>query len=89
MSDAADSDGVLRTAGEGVGGFIAGIPSAISDFFGGVGEGAGVHGTFDWIALIIGLALLASAVRGLRRGRIVGPVVNGFLAVAFMGWAIA
>ena len=44
MSDTADADGVLHSAGEGVGGFIAGIPAALGDFFSGVGEGAGVDG---------------------------------------------
>jgi len=89
MSDTADADGVLHSAGEGVGGFIAGIPAALGDFFSGVGEGAGVDGVVDWAALIIGLALLLSVVRGVKRGRIVGPMIRGVIAVALMGWAIA
>jgi hypothetical protein len=89
MSDTADADGVLHSAGEGVGGFIAGIPAALGDFFSGVGEGAGVDGVVDWAALIIGLALLLSVIRGVKRGRIVGPMIRGVIAVALMGWAIA
>ena len=89
MSESADADGVLHSAGEGVGGFIAGIPAALGDFFSGVGEGAGVDGVVDWAALIIGLALLLSVIRGVKRGRIVGPMIRGVMAVALMGWAIA
>lgn len=89
MYQASDSGGFLRSLGEGVGGFLAGIPPAIRDFFGGVGAGAGVHGTLDWIALIMGIALLLSAIRGVTRGRIVAPVLSGMLGVAVMGWAIA
>ncbi|PLW83859.1 hypothetical protein CWI75_00405 [Kineobactrum sediminis] len=88
MSDSADSNGFLRSAGENVGGFLAGIPSAIRDFFSGVGEGAGVYGFLDWAALIIGIALLISAARGFGRGRIVGPVLRGFIGLAVMGWAV-
>ena len=89
MSESADADGVLHSAGEGIGGFIAGIPAALGDFFSGVGEGAGVDGVVDWAALIIGLALLLSVIRGVKRGRIVGPMIRGVMAVALMGWAIA
>ncbi|MFT7288295.1 MAG: hypothetical protein ACI87W_002412, partial [Halieaceae bacterium] len=88
MSTAADSDSVLHSAGEGVGGFLAGIQPAMGDFFSGVVEGAGVHGMLDRIALIIGIALLVLTIQGLRRGRIVGPMLRGVIAVAFRGWAV-
>jgi len=84
-----DSGDILRTAGEGVGSFLAGIPPALMDFFGGVGAGAGLHGWMDWAAMFIGLALLLSAFRGIRRARIVGPLLSGAIGVALMGWAIA
>lgn len=89
MAETADSGGVVQSAGEGVGGFIAGIPPAISNFFTGVGEGAGVHGIVDWAALIIGIAFLVSVVQGFRQGRIVGPAIRGVIAVALMGFAVA
>lgn len=89
MNRAAQSGGVLRSIGEGVGNVLAGIPPAIGDFFSGVGAGAGVHSTLDWVALIVGLALLLSAFNGLRRGRIVAPALRGLMGVALMGWAIA
>ena len=89
MADTAASDGFLRSIGEAVGGFFAGLPSGISSFFGGLGEGAGVHGAVDWIAFVIGLALLLSVVRGVRRGRIVGPALRGLIGVALMGWAVS
>jgi pilus assembly protein TadC len=88
MAETADSGGMLQSIGEAVGGFLSGIPSAISSFFAGVGKGAGVHGMLDWAALIIGIALLISAIRGLKRGRIVGPMVSGAIAVGLMGWAV-
>ncbi len=88
MDETADNGGVLQSIGEAVGGFLAGIPPAINAFFSGLGEGAGVAGPFDWIALILGLALLLSVIRGLKRGRIVGPVIRGFIGVALMGWAV-
>lgn len=53
MSDSTDSSGLLRSVGENVGGFLTGIPPAIGEFFSGVGAGAGVHGFWDWAALII------------------------------------
>jgi len=89
MARASDSGGLLQSLGEAVGGFLAGIPPAINSFFAGVGLGAGVHGFFDWTALILGLALLLSVISGLKKGRVVGPVVRGFLGVALMGWAVS
>ena len=89
MAQDEDSGGLLHELGEGVGGFLANLPSAIGEFFAGIGQGAGVHGLLDWAALIIGLALLLSTVRGVRAGRVVGPVLRGFLGVALLGWAVA
>ena len=89
MQETAEAEGALHTTGEAVGGFISKIPGAISSFFGGVGEGAGVHGTFDWIALILGVALLASVYRGFKRGRIVGPMLSGLIGITLMGWAVS
>ncbi len=88
MDEVTDSGSVSESAGEAVGGFLAGIPPAISDFFSGVGQGAGVSGIFDWISLIVGMALLLSVIRGVRRGRIVGPAIRGVIGVALMGWAV-
>ncbi|MHA7817837.1 MAG: hypothetical protein ACX93N_15275 [Pseudohaliea sp.] len=84
-----NSSGIVRAAGEGVGNFLAGIPSALIDFFSGIAAGAGLHGVLDWAAMILGLGLLLSAVRGLRRKRIVGPMIGGTIGVTLMGWAIA
>ena len=89
MDGDAESAGFFQSVGEAIGGFLSGIPGAISSFFGGVGEGAGVNGLFDWIAFIIGIALLLSVIRGVKRGRIVGPFLVGFIGVALMGWAVA
>ncbi|MDP5052276.1 MAG: hypothetical protein NWP69_00685 [Congregibacter sp.] len=89
MNDTTDSGGIAQSSGEAVGGFLSGIPGGLSDFFAGVGKGAGVNGMFDWAALIIGIALLLGAARGIKRGRIVGPIVSGFVAVALMGWAVS
>ncbi|MFK7829323.1 MAG: hypothetical protein AB8B57_06030 [Congregibacter sp.] len=89
MNETAGSGGFLRSIGESVGSFLAGIPPAIGEFFGGVGQGAGVNGILDWTALILGLALLLSTIRGFKRGRIVGPMFRGMIGVAIMGWAIA
>ncbi|MFT4769965.1 MAG: hypothetical protein ACI8RN_003119 [Glaciecola sp.] len=89
MNETTDSAGMAQSSGEAVGGVISGIPGTLGDFFTGVGKGAGVNGILDWAALIIGIALLVSVVRGLKRGRIVGPVVSGFIAVALMGWAVS
>jgi hypothetical protein len=89
MDEAAESGSVTASAGEAVGGFLAGIPPAIGDFFSGVGQGAGVAGLFDWAALIVGIALLLSVIRGVRRGRIVGPAIRGVIGVALMGWAVS
>ena len=89
MDEATQDGGLAQSSGEAVGGFLSGIPGALSDFFAGVGKGAGVNGMFDWVALVIGIALLIGAARGLRRGRIVGPLVSGFFAVALMGWAVS
>ena len=88
MADTPDSSGTMQSAGEAVGGVLSGIPSAISNFFAGVGNGAGVHGVLDWAALVIGLALLLSVIQGVRRGRIVGPFLRGVVGVALMGWAV-
>lgn len=88
MAESTESEGALSSAGEAVGGVLSAIPDAIGSFFGGVGEGAGVHGPFDWIALVVGLALLLSTIRGFRRGRIVGPMLRGFFGVVLMGWAV-
>lgn len=89
MRDTADSGGFLRSVGEFFGSVLAGIPPAIGEFFSGVGAGAGVHGFFDWAAMILGLALLLSALGGIRKRRFVGPVLLGVIGVAFMGVAIA
>ena len=89
MEETAESDGALHNTGEAVGGFISKIPDAVGSFFGGLGEGAGVHGAFDWIALVIGIALLASVYRGFKRGRIVGPMLSGLIGITLMGWAVS
>lgn len=88
MDEQADSGGVLQTVGEGIGGFLSAIPAALNSLFAGIGEGAGVHGVIEWAAFLIGLSLLISIIGGVRRGRIVGPVVRGFIGVALMGWAV-
>jgi hypothetical protein len=84
----AKTDSALQSAGEAVGGFIASIPPALASFFGGVGAGAGVHGIIDWAALLLGIGFLLSVIRGIRRGRIVGPALRGVIGVALMGWAV-
>lgn len=89
MEDTTESGGILQWLGEVVGGFLASIPPAIGNFFTGVGEGAGVYDFMDWAALIIGIALLLSAVKGLKGGRIVGPILRGAIGVALMGWAVS
>jgi hypothetical protein len=89
MAEAAASDGFLRSSGEAVGGFLSKIPAALSDFFSGVGDGAGIDGLADWVLLVLGLAMLLSVVRGVRAGRIVGPVLRGLVGVALLGWAVA
>lgn len=89
MSDSPASSGFLRSAGESIGAFLAGIPPAINDLFAGISAGAGVHGFMDWTALIIGLALLISAIRGFTRGGIVGPMLRGFFGLVAMGWAVS
>lgn len=89
MEEAEKSGGILQWLGEVVGGFLAGIPPAIGDFFTGVGEGAGVNGFLDWTALILGLALVLSAAKGLKDGSIVGPIISGAIGVALMGWAVS
>jgi hypothetical protein len=73
MEQTENSGGILQWLGEVVGGFLAGIPPAIGNFFTGVGEGAGVYGFLDSTALVLGIALLLSAVKGLKGGGIVGP----------------
>lgn len=89
MEETTDSGGILQWLGEVVGGFLAGIPPAIGNFFTGVGEGAGVYGFMDWAALILGIALLLSAIKGLSSGRIVGPILSGAIGLALMGWAVS
>ena len=89
MDETAESGGLLQWFGEVVGGFLAGIPPAIGNFFAGVGEGAGVSGLLDWTALILGIALLLSAVKGLKGGSVVGPILRGAIGVALMGWAVS
>jgi hypothetical protein len=89
MEETESSDGILNWLGEQVGGLLAAIPGALGDFFTGVGEGAGVSGTADWIALIVGLALVLSGAKGLKSGKIVGPIIGGAIGVALMGWAIS
>jgi hypothetical protein len=89
MDQATETDSFLQSLGESLGGFLAGLPSAIGSFFSGVGQGAGVHGLIDWIALVVGIALMISVVRGVRAGRIVGPALRGVIGVALMGWAVS
>ena len=60
----ADAGGILRTAGEGVGSFLAGIPPALVDFFSGVAAGAGLHGVVDWAAMISRAGVAAVGDRG-------------------------
>ena len=88
MSESADADSLLRSIGESVGGFLAGIPPAIGDLFGGIGAGAGLDGILDWTFMIVGIALLVSASRGLTRGRIVLPMLFGVIGIAFMAWSV-
>lgn len=88
MNTDPESAGMLQGTGKAIGGFIAGIPDAVRSFFAGLGQGAGVSGLFDWIALVIAIALLLSVVRSVRRGRIVGPFVSGAIAIALLGWAV-
>ncbi len=88
-AEAADSGGIFRWLGDRVGKFLAELPGSIADFFGGVGEGAGVSGFIDWAALLIGLAMILSSAKGLKGGKIVGPILGGAIGVALMGWAIS
>ena len=69
--------------------YLAGIPSAVGNFFTGLGEGAGVYGFLDWTAPILGLALFLSALKGLKSGSIVGPIIRGAIRVALIGWAVS
>ncbi len=89
MSDASESSGFLRSVGESIGGFLSAIPDAINSLVSGIGVGAGVHGFFDWVCLVFGIALLLSVYRGVKRGRFVGPIVRGFIGVVLMGWAVS
>lgn len=89
MNETPDNGGSMESAGEAVGGVLSGIPSAVGDFFAGLGNGAGVHGFFDWAALVVSIALFLSVAQGVRKGRIVGPFIRGAIAVALMGWAVA
>lgn len=84
-----DDGGIFGWLGEQVGRFLAELPGAITNFFGGVGEGAGVSGFFDWAALLIGLGMILSAAKGFKDGKIVSSVVGGAIGVALMGWAIS
>ena len=88
MNTDSESAGMLQSVGQAIGSFIAGIPDAVRGFFAGLGEGAGVSGLFDWIALVIAIALLLSVIRSVRRGRIVGPFISGAIAIALLGWAV-
>ncbi|GAB5413486.1 MAG: hypothetical protein Cons2KO_10890 [Congregibacter sp.] len=89
MDEQAETGGVLLTVGEGIGGFLSSIPAGLNSLFSGIGAGAGVHGIIEWAAFLIGLSLLVSIIGGLKRGRIVGPVLRGFIGVALMGWAVS
>jgi hypothetical protein len=89
MNETEASGGFLQNLGQGIGNFIAGIPGAIGSFFSGLGQGAGIDGALDWIALVISIAMLISVVRGVKRGRIVGPAVSGLIAIALLGWAVS
>lgn len=89
MSDTESSGGIFQSMGETIGGFISGIPPAMGDFFTGVGKGAGVNGILDWTLLLIGIALLLSVIRGLKRGKFIGPAVRGLIGIALMGLAVA
>lgn len=84
-----ESGGAVQASGEAVGGVISEIPSTVGSFFAGVGEGAGVHGILDWAALLIGVSFLLSTIRGIKRGRIFGPAIRGFIGIALMGWAVS
>ncbi|GEM_PF-1178017 len=88
MDASAQSGDFLRSAGESVGSFLAGIPPALGHFFGGLGASAGVNGVLDWTTLLFGIALLLSTIQGLMRGRIVGSALRGVMGVALMGWAM-
>lgn len=89
MANSSSSQGFLGSLGEKIGGLIADIPAAVGSFFSGLGSGAGVDGAFDWILLILGISLLVSVVKGVKAGRVLGPVLRGFVAIALLGWAVA
>ncbi len=89
MSEATDDGSLAQGAGEAVGGVISGIPGVVGDFFTGLGDGAGIHGVIDWTLLVIAIAMFFSVYRGLKRGRIIGPVLRGLIGVALLGLAIA
>ncbi|MEQ8507582.1 MAG: hypothetical protein RIF37_14485 [Rhodospirillaceae bacterium] len=89
MDGTPDSGGIVHWLGEVVGGFLASIPPAIGNFFTGVGQGAGVYGWVDWAALIIGIALLISGVKGLMAGRVVGSILSGAIGLVLMSWAVS
>ena len=88
-AEAADSGGIFSWLGERVGQISRRTAGSIADFFGGVGEGAGVSGFIDWAALLIGLAMILSSAKGLKGGKIVGPILGGAIGGALMGWAIS
>lgn len=89
MDAEAESGGFFRSLGEFIGNALSGIPDALNSLFSGISEGAGVYGFVEWAAFLIGLSFLVSVIAGVKRGRIVGPVVRGFIGVALMGWAVA
>ncbi|MEO0438662.1 MAG: hypothetical protein AAF098_17320 [Pseudomonadota bacterium] len=89
MASSSDSQGFLGSLGEKIGGLIAEIPTAVGSFFSGLGSGAGIDGALDWILLILGISLLLSVVKGVKAGRVLGPVIRGFIAIALLGLAVA
>lgn len=88
MEDASESGGILQWLGEMVGNLLSALPSALVDFFTGVGEGAGISGYADWGAFLIGLALILSGIKGLTNGKIVGSIISGAIGVGLMSWAV-
>jgi hypothetical protein len=89
VNENADEGGLAQGAGEAVGSVLSGVPGVIGDFFRGLGDGAGIHGVFDWTLLVIAIALFFSVYRGVKRGRVIGPVVSALIAFALLGGAIA
>lgn len=89
MDETENSGGILQSLGEAIGGFISGIPPAIGNFFTGVGKGASIDGFMDWTALLLGVALLVSVIKSIKRGSIIGSVLRGVICVALLGWAVS